>query len=429
MNLVLAVVVSNVAIFLSMYFLENKKIKVSKKVILPTYLISNIIVLIPLWLNIGYTKVLISLVLFVILARILFHNKWIKAILLGSYITILCIISEAFVGLILQPSFNFYVDSEGDNILLINIAISVLLVILSKIKFIQNIYRTLIDATNKTGEAQAIIVSLGAIGVYNVFSLIAYYALEQTKGVAYLAFSSTILTVVSFVIVLGYFRNKNKYTEVYEKHNLLLETIVEYEEILEKHRMFNHESKNQLAIIRSMSKNKKIIEYIDSINKYEITDDDNLILEVSRIPTGGLKGLIYSKLLIIKDKSISYELLISKKINASKLKSMSERDLMDIFMIIGVLIDNAIEAAEVSEKKDIGIEIYEEDKALCISIVNSYSGYLDIARMDNPGYTTKAKGHGYGLPLVNEILKRNRNMSKTQKIINDAFIQTLKVKN
>lgn len=48
--------------------------------------------------------------------------------------------------------------------------------------------------------------------------------------------------------------------------------------------------------------------------------------------------------------------------------------------------------------------------------------------MDNPGYTTKENGHGYGLSLVREIIESNDRLSSEREIKDNIFKQILKIK-
>lgn len=50
-------------------------------------------------------------------------------------------------------------------------------------------------------------------------------------------------------------------------------------------------------------------------------------------------------------------------------------------------------------------------------------------KIDNAGYTTKGKGHGYGLALVNKILEENKDILENERMIEkNTFTQCLKIK-
>ena len=53
---------------------------------------------------------------------------------------------------------------------------------------------------------------------------------------------------------------------------------------------------------------------------------------------------------------------------------------------------------------------------------------LFFEKMDNPGYTTKENGHGYGLSLAREIIESNDRLSSEREIKDNIFKQILKIK-
>ncbi len=139
-----------------------------------------------------------------------------------------------------------------------------------------------------------------------------------------------------------------------------------------------------------------------------------------------------------------YSLLTSKYHKANELGIKIN---LDIFMdlskvnmkiyeftrILGILLDNAIEAANQCEKKVINIEFRNDlnkNKQLFI-IKNTYSNTeLDMSKIFEKGYSTKKdkKDHGLGLWEVNQILKKNNNMVElfTNKM-DGYFVQQLEI--
>ena len=101
---------------------------------------------------------------------------------------------------------------------------------------------------------------------------------------------------------------------------------------------------------------------------------------------------------------IKYKLNISRDVRTTDLIDLDEDLVIKICKILGVFLDNAIEAVKGLKKKQIAVEMYAIDNDLCIDITNNFKGNLDINKISEAKYTTKGDGHGYGLTLVNQII-------------------------
>ena len=57
---------------------------------------------------------------------------------------------------------------------------------------------------------------------------------------------------------------------------------------------------------------------------------------------------------------------------------------------------------------------------------NSIFRYMK--RLEEKGYTSKGKGHGYGLTLAKSIIDNNKKLSSEKRISKNTFTQILKIK-
>ena len=69
-----------------------------------------------------------------------------------------------------------------------------------------------------------------------------------------------------------------------------------------------------------------------------------------------------------------------------------------------------------------------EDNEVHAEFVNTFSGIIDLSRLNEIGYSTKGETHGMGLPLVNKITRQNKRFACGPKIMNNFFIQHLIIK-
>lgn len=90
----------------------------------------------------------------------------------------------------------------------------------------------------------------------------------------------------------------------------------------------------------------------------------------------------------------------------------------DLTRILGILLDNAIDACNKCDEKDIYITMRKDNKSnkQLIMVENTYSNKtVDTDRIFEKGYTSKieddGKNHGLGLWEVREILKKNNNLN------------------
>lgn len=109
--------------------------------------------------------------------------------------------------------------------------------------------------------------------------------------------------------------------------------------------------------------------------------------------------------------NLGIKMKVEVLINLEKLKI----DDFDICRILGILIDNAIEAAKECEDKYISVKfIFDKmNNRNLVIIENPYKNSLiDINKIYEKGYSSKKKkiNHGLGLWKVKQILKKNKNV-------------------
>lgn len=202
--------------------------------------------------------------------------------------------------------------------------------------------------------------------------------------------------------------------------------IIKYEKIITDQGKKTHEFKNQLMVIKGYAKSKspKLMEYLDTViddtNKLEST---YLISQLNKFPDGGIKGLLYYKLCEMEDSKIKYSIYCEesakKKINRLKVTQMN-----DITKVLGVMLDNAIDATKKAKKKEINISLCSMKGNSCITVENTYSGKINKDRIGT-GYTTKGKGHGFGLQLTKDIINNNKYLKYEFSVVDNMVVSKL----
>lgn len=239
------------------------------------------------------------------------------------------------------------------------------------------------------------------------------------------------LSIVSIAIFLIlyyiYMEECSSYDKLKEEYDNLFDCIQNFENWIDDEQLYRHEMKNNLSIIRNMTRNKNITNKIDEILDMSIIIDDRVIETLKNIPKGDLKGLLYYKVAISKKKKINIIFEVSEN-STNKIRKINKDKMRELCIILGIYLDNAIDAASKAKDKNVVLEIYEINKELNFVISNTYEELLSIKNMNRKNFTTKGKNHGRGLYYANKIIKKYKWISQDQMFLNNYFIQKLIVK-
>ena len=128
----------------------------------------------------------------------------------------------------------------------------------------------------------------------------------------------------------------------------------------------------------------------------------------------------------MKDKKINNTLHVDKKVRSVDLSDYGDEFVLNLCKIVSIYIDNAIEATMKTKKKEILLQLYlDSEENFNISITNTFTGEIDLSKIDTKGYSTKGDGRGYGLALANEILSRTKAIKNERKIDKNTFSQSI----
>lgn len=404
--------------------LHNQKISFKNYKVYVSIIFISIICIFNYYFVNNYIKILTILVASFIGNCFLFKRKDTSNIFVPIISELIILLSELMISIVAFTILNLdmnFVSSNYFGSLIINILIGFMSVILVNISFFKKLLNFLQKITSNI--PKNIIISIFAllIIICNFLLAISYYKIE-TKYV--LIFDTVMIIIYSF-IVFKMLEQKNRYIKISNKYNMTNTTLKELEQNVTRLKITNHENKNQLLTIRNMIKKgedgKSLIKHIENIVNTKIKDDETLMLQTSTITNSMISSIVYSKMLTMKENDVDAALIISRDIKDLYLSDIPDELAVEVCKIIGVYLDNALEEVSKYEEKLINIEFYAEKKTLCIAISNNFEGEIDFEKMDNPGYTTKENGHGYGLSLAREIIDE-------REIKDNIFKQILKIK-
>lgn len=286
-------------------------------------------------------------------------------------------------------------------------------------------FKVFIDRTsNKWNDLNIIFLVILSLIIVSIL----LYPISTTQLPRNLALTYTTIFFTGIVFMVAFFNAKNKQNKISNEYEFLFKYVKIYEDLIEEKCKQQHENRNQLIIIKSNidKKNKKAVEYIDKLLDVEDDEKDyNYLNKLKGIPNG-IKGLIFYKVEEMKKLGIDVYLDIGKFDKKSVI--LCEDNLNDLSRILGVYLDNAKEAATLSDKKYVVIEL-SIDNGVNFEISNTYKNNTNIERIGKKGFSTKGIGRGYGLSLVRDVVSKNKNFERERQFKGIFYVQKLKLKN
>ncbi|MBR1376460.1 MAG: GHKL domain-containing protein [Bacilli bacterium] len=378
-----------------------------------------------------FLRQMVILILLFLMSFIIFKNTIKLSLINAIYLEIVCIISEAIYGIIyLLVNQNVNLVEWNHSVIgtiFSNIVIPLIMIGISNLKINKKVYKLISNSTVYLSKQHIAIVVVFFFLIVNILFYAAYFLYYLNKKVLFITIILLFLLYTFVLIVI--LNTSNKYENIKGKYSLSLENLSEYEEMLNQYRISNHENKNQLLLIRNMVKDKKTREYIDELIDNKEKDDSSIYNIVQRIPIDSIRAVIYSKLLLMRNKNISFDINMDRKIHSKDFANMSSNLVLDVCNILNVFIDNAIDEVSSYKKKQVLIEFSKINDEIEIAISNICDKDIDLTGIYGMGYSTKGGNHGYGLSIVKNTINNNSNIlrNETEKI-NNVFTQYLYIK-
>lgn len=373
----------------------------------------------------GIIKTLLLCILYSLFLSLIFKTSYWKSSLMSIIYTLIMIIPDLVVTLTLTIIFGkqkFYLIFAGS--IFSNFCVCVLMIIFTYL--LKKPLKVLMNYKLSENKKKVIISVLATI-----FTAIFFYKFAT----GYKMNQDVLIYLVSmfaFIIILfTLFRQRIDNENVSKKYDELLDVMKNYESDIEDQRTLRHETKNEFATIKcklqDKEDNKTIIEYIDSVIGDKGKASSTNYSKFKYLPSNGLKGFFYYKCTEAEKKGISVSVNISKQIENSFLKDIETKDFKDLARIIGVYLDNAIEASSTSEGKKLGIEMYLIKEKIEIIITNTFNNEINLDKIGKESFSTKGKHRGHGLLLVKKILSENNRFEAKKEIRGNIYIQSLKI--
>ena len=393
---------------------SSRKIKI--KYILIVSIISNILnLIIP-----NPFRSFLVLVLIFLCIKLLFKTSIIKTILatiIPIFFTVLC---EAFIVKLFAFYFNLNME-HFTSVPLYRLGFAliiefVLFIIYLLIKYFK-IHISVLENMSKKNKVILVINFIVAILAMTIqFIITGFYMINLPW---YIVIFSNI-TLIAYFILSIYSLTKTTQLEVTaldlaqeKEHNKMLKLMQD-----DLHG-FRHDFSNILCTIGGYVQ----VSDMEGLQKYysQIQKDINKVntlgtLNPDVINNPAVFALISSKYNLALEDNIEMNINIFLDLNTLNMK------IYEFTRILGILLDNSIQAARECDEKIINIEIRKDTKRnrQLLIVENTYNNKdIDTDKIYEKNYSTKPGNSGLGLWEVRQILKKNNNLnlftSKTEK--------------
>lgn len=400
---------------------SQKKLKILNYKTIATLLILTTVTL--LFYNSDYS-VMMSVMMYicsVIIYKLLFKFDLSKSIIISGLMIILMIITELILFFVFMPFINLqsFRQNAFQN-LLMNILTALVTISISQIPIIKSKLTTFIEKLEEIKACKIIIFLISVIIVLCLFIYIMFNNYKISVEYIIAIFSS----IVFILLLVLYLHEQLEYNRLNKEFNFFIEYVTTLEDWIDTECLNNHEYKNDLAILRTKVTNKEAIKFIDKKLTDKLKVDDRWINELKNVPKGGLKGLIYYKIILAHNQKINISINVSSKAT-SALRSLKKDDIKDLCHLVGIFFDNALDAAIMTRKKAVALEVYLLNNKLNIVISNTYKDKIDLDRFGKHGFSSKGTGHGNGLYFAKKIIDNNPRISQNRRIVKDLYVQRI----
>lgn len=232
-----------------------------------------------------------------------------------------------------------------------------------------------------------------------------------------------IATTLTIEREINYKRKKQELDDYYKY-------TVQIEKINNKMRKFRHDYTNILLTMSEYLREDDLEglkqyyhEHISPL-KSEFESNTMRLNGIENLKVREIKGLITTKILQAQENNIEITVEVADEI------TQIDMDAIQLSRVLGIIMDNAIEASNTIEDPIIQIAFIKTDASVMIIIMNKAPKDMPkLHTLFQDGFSTKGNNRGIGLTTLKEIIDQTDNVFLDTTIENHYFIQKLEIMN
>ena len=249
------------------------------------------------------------------------------------------------------------------------------------------------------------------------------YFLMVASLVLYFLFTFSMLFIVLHAVRGNYeARKKVEYLEHLKEYTGNLEMV--YGNL----RSFRHDYINVMASLAAYIEEGRYEELRDFFYGHILPMQEGLaqrndaLCRLSHVHVLEVKSILYAKLLLAVNRGVEVEVDIPDVIDCVHM------DPVDLVRVLGIYLDNAIEACLETERPFLGFHLGRTEEGIVFLLSNPFVDRgLSLGQMCKKDVSTKGEGRGIGLYTVGEILNRYDNVYHETRMEEGVFIQQVRI--
>lgn len=265
------------------------------------------------------------------------------------------------------------------------------------------------------------------------FYIISQTSLQENNSLKFYAiiFVSVIVFLSLVILLLSAFALREmKYKRKLQEIEAYYEYTLRIESINNEMRKFRHDYVNILTTLSDYIReddmpglrkyfNENIVPMKDKLKTRSIKMNG-----IEKLKVREIKGLITTKIIQAQEKRIPISIEVPDEIDRIDMNTV------ELSRIIGIIVDNAIEASENLEEPLINIAFIDNEESVTFIVMNKCSDDIPkIHELFEQGFSTKGDNRGLGLSTLKELTDSNENVLLDTVIENGYFVQKVEINN